>query len=88
MGILKFENAATPLSTSSINTKRQHIQMRYITFFQHKELKSYQSKYEYKIYLTKEIYKFKLQWLVTFDLLEPKQSCIPHLKVLMCGTDA
>ena len=33
IGVTQHENAATPLSTSGINTTRQHFQMRYITLF-------------------------------------------------------
>ena len=60
MGIVKCKNAATPLSTSGINTTHQHFQMRYIALFYLKELKSYQPKYKCKVYFTKEIYTFKL----------------------------
>ena len=88
IGVTQYENAAMALSTSGINTTRQHFQMKYITLFQLKKLKSYQPKYKCKIYLTKEIYKFKLRWMATFELLELKQSYIVHLKVLMCGIDA
>ena len=87
-GIVKYENAATPLSTSGINTTHQHFQMRYIALFQLKGLKSYQPKYKCKVYFTKEIYTFKLRQLITFETLELKQSYMPHLKVLMCGIDA
>ena len=30
-------------------------------------------------------YTFKIWFLITFESLELKQSCVPHLKVLMCG---
>ena len=33
MGLMKYKNAAIPLSTSGINTTHQHFQMRYITLF-------------------------------------------------------
>ena len=88
MGIVKYKNAATPLSTSGINTTRQHFQMRYITLFQLKGLKSYQlSKFECVDFNSKIDFTFLL-WLITFELLELKQSYILHLKVLTCGIDA
>ena len=85
IGVTQHKNAAVPLSTSGINTTRQHFQMRYIALFQHKGLKSYQlSKFEYVDFNSKLDFTFLL-WLITFELLELKQSYIPHLKVLMCG---
>ena len=67
MGIVKYKNAATPLSTSGINTMCQHFQMSYTTLVYLKGLQSYQPKYKCKVYFTKEIYTFKLQQLVTFQ---------------------
>ena len=32
-GVTKYKNAATPLSTSGMNTTRQHFQMRHLTLF-------------------------------------------------------
>ena len=61
MGIMKYKNAAMPLSTSDINTTHQHFQMRYITLLLLKVLKSYQSKSKHEVYFTKEIYVFKLR---------------------------
>ena len=88
MGILKYENAATPLSTSGINTTHQHFQMRYITLLQLKGLKSYQlSKFECVDFNCKIDFTFLLR-LITFELLVLKLSYIPHLKVLICGIDA
>ena len=40
MGISKYENLATPRSTRGINTTHQHFQMRYVTLFLLKGLKS------------------------------------------------
>ena len=55
MGMMKPKNVATPLSTLGINTTHQHFQMRYITLFQLKELKSYQlSKFECVDFLSKQ----------------------------------
>ena len=87
-GVLQYENATMPLSSSGIHTTHQHFQKRYITLFLLKGLKSYQPKYKCKVYFTKEIYTFKLRQLITFETLELKQSYIPHLKVLMCGINA
>ena len=88
MGIVKYKSTAMPLSISGINTTYQHFQMRYITLFQLKGLKSFQlSKFEC-VDLNSEIDFTFLLWLITFELLELKQSYIPHLKVLMCGIDA
>ena len=44
MVIAQYKNAATPLITRGINTTHQHFQMRYVTLFQLKGLKSYQLK--------------------------------------------
>ena len=88
IGVAQYENAASLLSTSGINTKHQHFQMRYITLLYLKVLKIYKSKSKCNVYLTKEIYTFKLRLLITFEHLELKQSYIPHLKVLMRGIDA
>ena len=33
IGVTQHKNVATPLSTSGINTTRQHFQLRYITLF-------------------------------------------------------
>ena len=61
MGIVKCKNAATPLSTLGINTKHQHFQMRYITFFWLKGLKSYQlSKFECADFISKIDFTFIL----------------------------
>ena len=87
MGIVKYENVAMPLSTLGINTTHQHFQMRYITLFYLKGLKSYQlSKFECVDFLSKIDFAFIL-WLITYKPLKLKQSKIPHLKVLMCGID-
>ena len=42
IGITQYKDAATPLTTRGIGTTHQHFQMRYITLFQLKRLKSYQ----------------------------------------------
>ena len=44
MGISQYKNVATPLSTIGKNTTHQHFQMRYVTLFLLKGLKSYQLK--------------------------------------------
>ena len=49
IGVAQYENAATVLSTSVINTTHQHFQMRYITFIYLKGFKSYQpSNFKYR----------------------------------------
>ena len=86
--VTQNKNAATPLSTSGINTTHQQFQMKYITLFYLKGLKSYQlSNFECLDFLSRIDFTFIL-WLITFEPLELKQSYIPHLKVLMCGIDA
>ena len=51
-------------------------------------LKSYQpSKFESMYFLSRTGLTFLL-WQITFEPLEQKQSCIPLLKVLMCGMNA
>ena len=88
IGVTQHKNAATLLSTSGINTTRQQFQMRYITLFQLKGLKSYQlSKFECVDFNSKIDFTFLL-WLMTFELLELKQSYILHFKVLTCGINA
>ena len=42
MDIARYINVITPLSTRGINTTYQHFQMRLVTLFQFKGLKSYQ----------------------------------------------
>ena len=57
MGIAQYENAATPLKTRGIDTT--HFQMRYITLFQVKRLKSYQpSNFEYVVSIVKQTLHF------------------------------
>ena len=86
--VAPFKSTSTPLITRGINTTRQHFQMRYITLFYLKWLKSYQlSKFKCVDLLSKTDFTFLL-WLITFEPLELKQSYIPHLKVLMCGINA
>ena len=88
IGVAQCKITAMPLSTRGINTTRQHFQMRYITLFYLKWLKSYQlSKFKCVDLLSKTDFTFLL-WLITFEPLELKQSYIPHLKVLMCGNNA
>ena len=88
IGVTQHNNVTTPLSTSDINNTRQHSQMRYITLSQLKGLKSYQlSKFECVDFNSKIDFAFLL-CLITFELLELKQSYILHLKVLMCSIDA
>ena len=83
-----IKNAAKPLITRGINTTHQHFQMWYVTLFQLKGLKSYQLwKFECVNFNTKIDFTFLL-WLITFELLELKQSCTIHLKALICGIDA
>ena len=50
-----------------------------------KGLKSYQPQKKCETCFTKEIYTFKLWWLVTFEPSEQKQRYVPLSKVLMCG---
>ena len=51
----------------------------------YKGLKSYQlSKFNVSVFLSKAHFSFALV-TVTFELLELEQSCILHLKALMCG---
>ena len=86
--VIQCKSTAMPLSTRGINTTRQHFQMRYITWFYLKWLKSYQlSKFKCANLLSKTDFTFLL-WLITFEPLDLKQSYIPHLKVLMCGINA
>ena len=88
MGIVKYENAATPLSTLGINNTHQHFQMRYITLFQLKGLKSYKpSKFKCLDFLRKKEFMFLL-WIRTLEPLKLKQSFIPHMKVLTCGINS
>ena len=88
IGVTQHKSAAKPLSTSSINTTRQHFQMRYVTLFLLRGLKSYKlSKFECVDFNSKIDFTFLL-WLITFELLELKQSYILHLKVLTCGINA
>ena len=54
MGIARYRNVATPLSTKGINTTHQHFQMRYVTLFQLKGLQSHQQKWDYKVPFTME----------------------------------
>ena len=49
MGIVQYKNAATPLITRGINTTHQHFQMRYVTLFLLKGLKSYQLNQKCKV---------------------------------------
>ena len=44
MGIARYRNMSTQLSTRRINTTHQNFQMRYVSLFQLKGLKSYQLK--------------------------------------------
>ena len=86
--VAPFKSTSTPLITRGINTTRQHFQMRYITLFYLKWLKSYQlSRFECVDLLSKTDFTFLL-WHINFEPLELKQSYIPHLKVLMCGINS
>ena len=61
IGVTQHKNAAMPLSTSGINTTLQHFQMRYITSFKLKGLKSYHlSKFEYVDFNSRIDYIFTL----------------------------
>ena len=55
MGIAVYRNVAMPLSTRGINFTHEHFQMRFVTLFQLKGLKSYhQPKENYKVCFTIE----------------------------------
>ena len=55
MGIAQYKNRATLLRTEDINTKHQLFQMRYITLFNLKGLKSYQpSNFRYEASIVKQ----------------------------------
>ena len=59
VGVSQNKNVAPPLRTSGINTTRQHFQMRYITWFYLKWLKSYSyPSLNVQIYLVKQILHF------------------------------
>ena len=52
MGIAQYKNAATPLTTRGIDTKYQHFQMRIVSLFELKRLKSYQPSNFKRVVLT------------------------------------
>ena len=84
-GLFQYKNATTPLNSSAIHTTHYHFGKRYITLFPLRGLKSYKpSKFE-SVYLLSKTGLTFLLWVITFEPLRQKQSCIPLLKVLMCG---